>query len=169
MSISEGSTRRKSTRVKKLKNTSLLDDFPEDVLAVTEMEKEDKMPEGWNPSDDSEDDYNPLEEKVTARKRNEPYDSDEEHFTKKSRKSESSRRQFSRSSVKSDPDLTDTCVICHKDVMKSEKSVTSNLKFHYAQEHYYPDGSFLKIAPPAPSDLEEDQLLPRDCMGEMFR
>jgi len=172
MSVPEGTvlmdTRRKSDRVRKQKNSSMLDDLPDSVLDVTGMKKEDKLLQGWNPSDDSEDEYNPLEEKVSSRKRSEHHDSSDETLSAKKSRKNASSKQFSMS-VKPDPSLTDTCVICHKDVMRSDKSITANLKFHYAQEHYYPGGSFSKIAPPEPCDLDKGQLLPRDVMGKIYR
>ena len=60
--------RRRSLRAQKPAG-AFKDDLPKEVLAMTGMVEEQKMPEGWNPSDDSEDDYTPVQVKSKGRRR----------------------------------------------------------------------------------------------------
>jgi len=74
-------------------------------------------------------------------------------------------------SVKDEPstDYMDTCVLCGKQLQERSGSVNQpNLRFHYAQEHYFAAGSFSKIAPSA-EPLEEGELLPKDIMGRVYK
>ena len=80
------------------------------------------MPEGWNPSDDSEDDYRPEK---GSRKREED-DSEEEMKPKKSRRTPrrapgtpGGPRSAAKATVKAEREgkVVDVCFICKKEVM----------------------------------------------------
>jgi len=96
---------------------------------------------------------------------------------KKSRLSQSEKAakptldEMLSSSIKTEPssEYMDICVICGKRLVERSGSVNQpNLRFHYAQEHYFPAGSFAKIAPPA-EPVEKGELLPRDIMGHTYK
>ena len=77
---------------------ALKDDLPQEVLAMTGMVEEQKMPEGWNPSDDSEDDYTPIVQVKNKRRRRrrkseDDSDSEEEEFQEKKMKVSHGRRR----------------------------------------------------------------------------
>jgi len=163
-------------------NYSLIDDLPSSVLKATGMAEEQRMPSGWNPSDDSEDDYTPVKAASGARKRGkEDTSEDDEAFEEgqKKRGPKKGRKPSVNGSVarmKAETDLDSVkflesekcCVLCGVDVGSSDSGM-ANLRFHYAQEHYFPAGSFAGIAPPFPEDLPPGQKLPRDLVGKVYK
>ena len=165
---------------------SLKDDLPQEVLAMTGMVEEQKMPEGWNPSDDSEDDYTPIVQvKNKGRRRTkseDDTDSEEEEFQEKKMKvSHGRRRKASKvlsTRVKSEKKRSmsekEKCVICRKEVegpfAAGPFSIgTANMRFHLAAEHYFPEGGFKDIVRAAAEDIGPGDLLPRDLVGSVYR
>jgi hypothetical protein len=172
--------RRKSGRARKVK--SLKNDLPPEVLSATGMGQEGKMPPGWNPSDDSEDDYNPAKEKAAkkGRKRDKDDDSEEEDRPRKSRVTPGRRPKGPVSApskaspapmmakVKAEPEASDSCVLCGERLRRTAAGNTSDLRFHYAR-HYFQAGSFSKIAVADPADMLPGKLLPGDLTGLVYK
>jgi len=76
---------RKSSRSKK-GNTSLVNDLPADIVRSMGGDHDVKMPPGYNPSDDSEDDYKPSSVSKKTKRDESDVDSDEGDRIKKSKK-----------------------------------------------------------------------------------
>jgi len=68
--------------------------------------------------------------------------------------------------------ILDKCVFCAKSgvrtMLEGAGSVT-NMRFHLAAEHYFPEGKFKDVAPPSKEDLEPGKLLPKDLMGKVYK
>ena len=176
--------RRKSLRAQKPAG-AFKDDLPKEVLAMTGMVEEQKMPEGWNPSDDSEDDYTPVQVKSKGRRRRrkseDDSDSEEDFREKKMKVSHGRHRKASGGKalptrVKSEKkwNLSENCVICRKEVQgpfaTGPFSIgTANMRFHLAAEHYFPEGGFKDVVRAAPEDIGPGDLLPNDLVGSVFK
>ena len=177
-------TRRKSLRTQKPAG-ALRDDLPLEVLAITGMVEEQKLPEGWNPSDDSEDDYTPVKKNGRRRRKSEDdSDSEEEKFRER-KKMKIPNRQRSRAlrppkvlsaRVKSEKtrSMTEECVICKKEVQGPFATGPfaigrANMKHHLASEHYFPEGGFKDIVRAAEEDIGPEDLLPKDLVGRVYR
>ena len=108
-----------------------MDDLPQEVLAMTGMVEEQKMPEGWNPSDDSEDDYAPIvqvKNKGRRRRKSEDDSDSEEEFREKKMKVSHGRRR------KASKVLPTTKVKSEKNRSMSEKcalSLTDSDSLHH--------------------------------------
>jgi len=187
------SIRRRSSRPKKLINNSLLNDLPADVVSSMGDDKEDKkMPPGFNPSDDSEDDFSPS--KVSKKnKRTDESEKDSEEEERKNakkrrrgpgRKSSSignNRSSLSRDSTVSKPApvaLATTPGIAPKvktepgqegDFMtcvfcKELVAISNNSRFHYSL-HYYQENAFIKTL--EPQDLKNGKA--QDEVGKVCK
>jgi len=176
-------SRRKSSRVKKTVNNSLLNDLPEDVMnSMLGVDGEDKMPPGFNPSDDSEDDYKPETDK-RGKKRGETsdFDSEEEVRPKKSRPGRKPKYAVTQSRaqdvspvvasspavgkprIKTEPSSQEgdsiVCIFCNKTF-----NVHTDARFHYSV-HYYESNSFLSIL--KPQDLKDGKA--QDDIGKVYK
>jgi len=68
--------------------------------------------------------------------------------------------------------ILDKCVFCTKSgvrTMLEGAGTATNMRFHLAAEHYFPEGKFKDVAPPSADDLEPGKLLPNDLMGKVFK
>jgi len=68
--------------------------------------------------------------------------------------------------------ILDKCVFCTKSgvrTMLEGAGTATNMRFHLAAEHYFPEGKFKEVAPPSPEDLEPGKLLPNDLMGKVYK
>jgi len=187
---SESPMRRKSSRAKKLVNHSLLNDLPADVVTSMGEDKDVKMPPGFNPSDDSEDDYTPsVANRKGKRKDDSDIDSEEEvnDKVKKPRRTTPGRKprrgsvvtpynggsskkvelpvsnKPDISKIKAEKGLEDdlTCVVC-KNVVK----IDSNARFHYSVHYYEANPNpFLPIL--RPNDLRDGRA--QDEAGKVFK
>ena len=155
------------------------------MLAITGMVEEQKLPEGWNLSDDSEDDYTPVKKNGRRRRKSEDdSDSEEEKFRER-KKMKIPNRQRSRNlrppkvlsaRVKSEKtrSMTEECVICKKEVQGPFATGPfaigrANMKHHLASEHYFPEGGFKDIVRAAEEDIGPEDLLPKDLVGRVYR
>ena len=95
------------------------------------------MPEGWNPSDDSEDEYRPGEKKGGRKRDKNDTSSEDESKSKKTkvvRKAKAVATPGASSSVtksvKTDPDAveTDSCVICQEKIKRSGVKGNTSLR-----------------------------------------
>ena len=153
---------------------------------MTGMVEEEKMPEGWNPSDDSEDDYTPVQfKKNKGRRRRQSEDDsdseeDEEEECSREKRMKVSLRHHRRTSkvlftrVKSEKNgsMSEKCVICSKEVQgpfaTGPFSIgTANMRFHLASEHYFPEGGFKDVVRAAAEDIGPEDLQPKDLVGSM--
>jgi len=151
-----------------------------------EVPGEEKMPEGWNPSDDSEDDYRP--EKKGGRKREEE-DSEDEVKPKRSRptprrapgsagtpwggRGRGGGQGGARGKVvvkaEEEGKVVDVCFLCKQEVTRGAGGSFMSLRFHFTAAHYYPEGSFFELAPPKEEDLPEGGKLPKDESGKVWK
>merc|ERR1719154_582001 len=138
------------------------------------------MPPGYNPSDDSEDEYTPVAKKA-KRKDDSDFDSDEESRPKKLRRgrkpkfdssipTESSKPSTSnpvetyqqQPNIKSEPGQEEdmlACVLCNETL-----KLDINARFHYSK-HYYDSNAFLDIL--KPEDLKDGKA--QDEIGRVFK
>jgi len=68
--------------------------------------------------------------------------------------------------------ILDKCVFCTKSgvrTMLEGAGTATNMRFHLAAEHYFPEGKFKDVAPPSADDLEPGKLLPNDLMGKVYK
>merc|ERR1719234_2778453 len=68
--------------------------------------------------------------------------------------------------------ILDKCVFCTKSgvrTMLEGAGTATNMRFHLAAEHYFPEGKFKELAPPSKEDLEPGKLLPKDLMGKVYK
>eukprot|EP00092_Neocalanus_flemingeri_P030842 GFUD01033496.1.p1 GENE.GFUD01033496.1~~GFUD01033496.1.p1 ORF type:complete len:578 (-),score=151.16 GFUD01033496.1:164-1897(-) len=179
---SDPSARRKSTRAKKMMNHSLLDDLPEDIVTsvMKGAKNEVEMPPGFNPSDDSEDEYTPMAKK--GRKKNDSdFDSEEEIKPKKARRGRKPKYGSSQSSpmpntprpnsvptyqattpvIKPEPGQEETlvCLMCPETL-----KVDTNARFHYSV-HYYDANAFISLL--KPEDLKDGKA--QDEIGRVHK
>jgi len=192
-SESDSPMRRKSARAKRLVNHSLLNDLPADVVTSMGEDKDVKMPPGFNPSDDSEDDYTPsVASRKGKRKDDSDIDSEEEvnDKVKKPRRKTPGRKPTKGSSVGGTPnnggnsnkvELPVSTTKPDISKIKAEKGleenltcvvckdvvkIDSNARFHYSK-HYYEDNPcpFLPIL--KPNDLRDGKA--QDEAGKVFK
>jgi len=74
--------------------------------------------------------------------------------------------------LKTKPGVLDKCVFCNKSgvrTMLEGAGSATNMRFHLAAEHYFPEGKFKDLAPPSKEDLEPGKLLPNDLNGKQFK
>jgi len=131
-----------------------------------------KMPEGWNPSDDSEDEYTPASTRDMAQKR--VADTGEDTGVKKAKVDHQPGAEGTVSSsplppvkVKPEKDVAEKCVICSKELLGAGGN--TNMRFHLASEHYFPEGSFKDLAPAKAEDMVPGAFLPKDLMGKVHK
>ena len=158
------------------------------MLAITGMVEEQKLPEGWNPSDDSEDDYTPLKKnKGRKRRRSGDEDSDsdlkdddeEEVGGKKAkvlrkRRSKALKGQTVMKKLKKQAKEAEKCVICKEEVRGPFATgpfaiERENMKHHLVNKHYFPEGGFKEVVRAAEEDIGPGDLLPRDLVGKKFQ
>eukprot|EP00092_Neocalanus_flemingeri_P016646 GFUD01018009.1.p1 GENE.GFUD01018009.1~~GFUD01018009.1.p1 ORF type:complete len:580 (-),score=159.68 GFUD01018009.1:202-1941(-) len=181
---SDPSARRKSTRAKKMMNHSLLDDLPEDIVnsVMKGAKNEVEMPPGFNPSDDSEDEYMPMAKK--GRKKNDSdFDSEEEIKPKKARRGRKPKYGYGSSQsspkpntprpnsvptyqattpvIKPEPGQEETlvCLMCPETL-----KVDTNARFHYSV-HYYDANAFISLL--KPEDLKDGKA--QDEIGRVHK
>jgi len=132
-----------------------------------------QMPEGWNPSDDSEDEYTPAATRDAAKKRAGDNDSGEKLCVKKAKVNQPGTEGTASSiplppvKVKPEKDAAEKCVICSKELLGAGGN--TNMRFHLASEHYFPEGSFKDLAPAKAEDMVPGALLPKDLMGKVHK
>jgi len=143
-----------------------------DLAASGGGEKRPKMPEGWNPSDDSEDEYTPATTRNVAQKR--VGDTGEDSGVKKAKVNRQPGTEGARPSsplplvkVKPEKDAVEKCVICSKELLGAGGN--TNMRFHLASEHYFPEGSFKDLAPANAEDMVPGAFLPKDLMGKVHK
>jgi len=164
-----------------------LNDMPEDVVNRLGDDKEVKMPPGYNPSDDSEDDYTPGPTTKGKRKDDSDFDSEEESRVKKARHTPGRKPKYCTSNIATTPkqvlqsnsyksspnptafptnikpepgqEETISCVVCKKTL-----NVDTNARFHYS-DHFYEANAFLSIL--KPDDLKDGKA--QDEAGKVFK
>jgi len=200
---SRGSQSRRKTQRTSKPQGSLNNDLSKADLAKSSAGKNPKMPEGWNPSDDSEDEYTPAATRNTAKKdeyapaptrntaKKDEYtpaatrntaqkrvgDDEEETAGKlqmKKVKVNQSGAEGTASNiplppvkVKPEKDAAEKCVICSKELQGAGGN--TNMRFHLASEHYFPEGSFKDLAPAKAEDMVPGAKLPKDLMGKVHK
>ena len=156
------------------------------MLAITGMVEEQKLPEGWNPSDDSEDDYTPLKNNKGRKRRRSDDDSDsdlndddeEEVGGKKAKVLRKRRRKAPKGQtvmvkLKKMAKEAEKCVICKEEVRGPFATgpfaiERENMKHHLVNEHYFPEGGFKEVVRAAEEDIGPGDLVPRDLVGKKF-
>ena len=158
------------------------------MLAITGMVEEQKLPEGWNPSDDSEDDYTPLKKNKGRKRRrsgdedsdSDLEDDDEEEVDGKNakvlrkRRSKALKGQTVMKKLKKQAKEAEKCVICKEEVRGPFATgpfaiERENMKHHLVNKHYFPEGGFKEVVRAAEEDIGPGDLLPRDLVGKKFQ
>jgi len=96
----------------------------------------------------------------------------DEELSPKRAKAQKDAERYASNKANPKTGILDKCLFCTKSgvrTMLEGAGSATNMRFHLAAEHYFPEGKFKDIAPPSADDLEPGKLLPKDLMGKVYK